>query len=402
MKKLIKEKFRRILDVYDMLRKEKLPRLLTSLLVIIALLGAAGYYVEHRNPDALIKSIGDGIWWGFVTISTTGYGDKYPITWAGRIIGIIMMGSGMVLTIIISGIIASILVDRKMKEGKGLQKINIGNHIIICGWNQNGEKVLQGFQTLCEKLKTKLDIVLINELEIEISNEFQFTYNAKYLSIEFIRGNFTHEQVLEKANIRKAKSVIIMADTSGENSISNADERTVLAAYTITNLNPGAKISVELVKQQNEQYLKRTGITSSIINGEFNSFLLVNSALYPGVSQAVKEMLSFSLGREISTRPISSSLVGKNFELLFKHIKDKENSLLIGIISETKKLSIDDFLTEDPSAIDDFIKRKFAESELDYFADTGGKLNVMVNPGWDYVIKDNDKALVIGEVKLKQ
>ena len=103
----------------ETLRKERVSRLLFFLLATVTVFGTAVYYFEFHEPGALIKTIGDGIWWGFVTIATVGYGDKFPITWPGRVLAVLMMGSGMILTIIISGTIASILVERKMKEGKG-------------------------------------------------------------------------------------------------------------------------------------------------------------------------------------------------------------------------------------------------------------------------------------------
>ena len=401
MKPIKNERLRLVADLYDTLKKERVPRLIFLLFAIVTVFGIAAFLVEQRDPQPLIRTIGDGIWWGVVTITTTGYGDKVPVTWAGRLIGILIMGSGMILVTIISGTIASILVERKMKEGKGLQTIKTADHIIICGWNSNGDKLLRGFQHAAEKSKKKYTIVLINELETDQLNELQFAYGSKNLEIDFIKGNFTHEQVLEKANVRKAMSVILMADESGGNTTANADERVVLAAYTVSNLNPGARISAELLNAHNEQYLKRTSVSSIIINGEFNSFLLINSALYPGVPQAVKELLSFGQGKDIAARPVPPQFVGKDFQALFNFFKEKENVILIGIISESKKLSIDDFLSEDPSSIDDFIKRKFAESEMDYFADTGGKLNVMLNPGWTYLIKENESALVVGEVKVK-
>jgi voltage-gated potassium channel len=396
-----KDKLKQIGDVIDSLRKEKVPRLMISLLAVVTLFGTAMYVFERNTPDALIKSVGDGIWWGFVTISTTGYGDKYPVTWAGRVVAIFTMLTGMFLTIVISGTIASILVERKLKEGRGLQKINIKDHILICGWNESVDSLLDGFRIRAEKSRQKTDIVLVSELETEAMSEIQFTYATKFLGIEFIRGNFTHEQVLEKANVKDAKSVVLLADESGENTRNNADERVVLAAYTVSTLNPAARISVEIQNPQNEQYLKRTNVDSIIVTGEFNSFMLINAALNPGVPQALKEIMNFSMGKEITTRNIPSNLVGKKFEDLSRFIREKEGAILIGIISESKKLSIDDFLQGDPSSIDEFIKRKFAESEKDFFSDTGGQLSVMVNPGWDYVIKDDDRALMIGEARTK-
>ena len=398
----LKEKIRNIIEILDTLRKEKVHRLVISFVFVVSVFGITVYYIERNNPDSLIRSMADGIWWGIVTITTVGYGDKYPVTWAGRIVGIIIMGSGVILTVIISGTIASILVERKMKEGKGLKKIGLTDHFIICGWNDTSERILRDFLALSNKLKEKIQIVLVNELDIDTLNELQFTYSTKLLEIDFIRGNFTHEQVLEKANVIKARSVTIMADESGNNTRQNADERTILAAYSISNLNANVQISVELMNQNNEQYLKRINVSTIIIHGQFNSFLLVNAALFPGVPQAAREIMNFDFINDITTRIIPASMIGKTFFDLMNMYREKDQSILIGIISEAKKLSINDFLSDDPSSIDEFIKRKFEESEKDLFEDTGGNLHVAINPGWDYSICENDKAIVIGEVKSRK
>lgn len=54
-------------------------------------------YVEQDSPDANITSASDAIWYTMVTISTVGYGDQYPVTSAGRIVGalIIVIGVGI-------------------------------------------------------------------------------------------------------------------------------------------------------------------------------------------------------------------------------------------------------------------------------------------------------------------
>lgn len=397
-----KEKIRTFFDILETLRKEKVHRLVISFILVVSVFGIAVYYIERNNPETLIRSMADGIWWGIVTITTVGYGDKYPVTWAGRVVGIIIMGSGVILTVIISGTIASILVERKMREGKGLKKIELTDHFVICGWNDTSERILRDFQALANKLKEKICVVLVNELDIDTLNELQFTYSSKNFEIDFMRGNFTHEQVLEKANVKKAQSVTIMADESGNNSRQNADERSVLAAYSISNLNPNTEISVELMNQNNEQYLKRINVRTIIIHGQFNSFMLVNAALFPGVPQAAREMMNFDFINDITTRNIPPSMTGKTFFDLMNMFREKDKSILIGIISETKKLTIDDFLSDDPSSIDDFIKRKFEESEKDLFEDTGGNIGVIINPGWDYCICENDKAIVIGEVKSRK
>jgi voltage-gated potassium channel len=50
---------------------------------------------EAHNPEANLTSAGDAVWWVFVTITTVGYGDFYPTTEWGRIIGVVVMFCGI-------------------------------------------------------------------------------------------------------------------------------------------------------------------------------------------------------------------------------------------------------------------------------------------------------------------
>jgi voltage-gated potassium channel len=50
---------------------------------------------EAKAANANIKSAGDALWWGYVTVATVGYGDKYPVTTGGRIVGVLMMTLGV-------------------------------------------------------------------------------------------------------------------------------------------------------------------------------------------------------------------------------------------------------------------------------------------------------------------
>ena len=70
------------------------------------------YDAEHRAPGANILSFGDSIWWAFVTITTIGYGDYYPVTLEGRMIAILLMLSGLALVSVITVSIGSWFLSR--------------------------------------------------------------------------------------------------------------------------------------------------------------------------------------------------------------------------------------------------------------------------------------------------
>jgi len=72
---------------------------------------------ERSNPDANITTPSDAVWWAFVTITTVGYGDKYPTTNAGRIVGVLVMTTGVGLFGVLTGYLANaFLTPPKPKE----------------------------------------------------------------------------------------------------------------------------------------------------------------------------------------------------------------------------------------------------------------------------------------------
>jgi voltage-gated potassium channel len=71
---------------------------------------------EQGNPNANILTAEDAIWWSVTTITTVGYGDKYPVTIEGRIVAMILMVSGIGLFGALSGLAASYFLHSKEKD----------------------------------------------------------------------------------------------------------------------------------------------------------------------------------------------------------------------------------------------------------------------------------------------
>jgi ABC-type amino acid transport substrate-binding protein len=83
---------------------------LAGLLLASLLFGMVMWLLErHRNPESFgggpLKGIGEGVWWATSTMTTVGYGDRTPVTPAGRTVGIVWMLASIVL---ISGFTAMV------------------------------------------------------------------------------------------------------------------------------------------------------------------------------------------------------------------------------------------------------------------------------------------------------
>ena len=71
---------------------------------------------ERDAPGATISSFGDAVWWAWATVTTVGYGDRYPVTTEGRAIAAVLMLCGIALLGLVTASLASFLVDRYQDE----------------------------------------------------------------------------------------------------------------------------------------------------------------------------------------------------------------------------------------------------------------------------------------------
>jgi voltage-gated potassium channel len=71
---------------------------------------------ESRSDASNITTGGDAFWWSFVTITTVGYGDKYPVTAVGRIAAMFVMLMGVGIIGALASILASVLVGSGSEE----------------------------------------------------------------------------------------------------------------------------------------------------------------------------------------------------------------------------------------------------------------------------------------------
>lgn len=66
---------------------------------------------ERDDPEASITSFGEALWWTITTISTVGYGDRYPVTFEGRLIAASLMVAGIALLGVVTASIAAWFVE---------------------------------------------------------------------------------------------------------------------------------------------------------------------------------------------------------------------------------------------------------------------------------------------------
>lgn len=119
----------RVLRVFRVLRGLRATKLLAALilrrraestflaaaLVALLLVTFCSVAILHFEtvPESNIKSADDALWWAFATITTVGYGDRYPVTGEGRFVATILMAAGVGLFGTFSGFLAAWFIGPK-------------------------------------------------------------------------------------------------------------------------------------------------------------------------------------------------------------------------------------------------------------------------------------------------
>lgn len=76
--------------VRELLKQKRFQLVLTGLAALAVVLGVLIVPIEQAGGGKLIRSVDDGLWWAVTTVTGVGYGDVYPMTGGGRVVGVIL------------------------------------------------------------------------------------------------------------------------------------------------------------------------------------------------------------------------------------------------------------------------------------------------------------------------
>ncbi len=328
-------------------------------------------------------------WWAIVTMTTVGYGDFSPETPGGRIFAVFIMFAGITLVSLLTASISSIFVAQKIREGKGLEKLNLDNHIVLCGWNINADKLINSIYELKSDNKN-FDLVLVNELSEEDITQLKSKF-AK-IRIHFVAGDFTQEETLHRASITTSNSVIVIPNNLNNDNESH-DEKTIFATLTIKSIDSSIRVVAYILDRENLTHIKRAEADEVVVSDDFSLNILASHIVDPGVPQASNHLINTSSDSRLKRKTIPVNFVGKKYSELFDHFRGDDGSLLIGLYYEDENLGIGSILSSDTSSLDKFIEQKLKEGGISLQEQS--KVHVNVNPSLDYIIKEGEKALLI-------
>jgi len=357
------------------------------LIVLVTIIASILIELFESSQNDAFSTFWDSAWWVIVTITTVGYGDKIPVTPLGKIIGVLIMFVGIALLSVVTATISSILVTRKIKEDKGLQEIKLKDHILLCGWNNQGEHILNTFE---KEGKIDAPVVMINQLSEEEMAEIINHYEK--ITIRFVRGDFTKENIINRANAKNAQSAIILPDTSS-GSVKPGDERTILATLTLKTINPKIKVYTHILDRDNISHLRKAKADEVFVSDMYTGYLMANYVSSPGVPQFIQHLFSSASDYNLKRKPIPADLIGKSYKQLKEHYNQNGRGILLGLLQITEPFQLSSLMSDDYSTLDAYIMRKFQEAGRGSKSDE--QVKILINPDEDAALNNNDFYLVI-------
>ncbi len=284
-----------------------------GLLLSVITFGTAGYhFIEGMN-------ILDSLYMTVITVSTVGFKEvgSEPLSPQGKIftIGLIItslgslayVGSNMARFVFdgeLAHYIKTYRVDKKIAKLK--------NHVIIVGYGRNGE------QAAMELKEHGVNFVIVDKRDNVISRIRQ---NPELL---YIKGDATHEEVLEQVRIHEARALIATTPNDADN---------VFVVLTARSMNPGLIVISRASELESQMKLKRAGATNVIMPERIGGQRMAKLVHQPDVVEFIEYILlqkskDVSL-EEVSCKLLSQKFVGKSIGDL--KVREVSGANIIGI-----------------------------------------------------------------------
>lgn len=274
-------------------------------------------YIEKDAKGSSIKTMFDAFWYSVVTLTTVGYGDSYPVTKVGKMIGLVLILFSLGILSYVIGQISSKIQAYMEKKKLGQFGTDFENHVILVGWNNFGkliaDEIIHAHQKIAIITDVRDDVDIIKEL---------------YGDNVFVNfGELTGIESLEKANIQKSVSLFI-----------NLPDDSKALVYLI-NLRKHFK-DVNVVAYLRNTELKDTfysaGATYVIPEKDITSKLIASFVFEPDVAKYTEDLITTSSSKDACDMfefkvDHKNPLVGKDCLEAFINLKKEHNSILLGI-----------------------------------------------------------------------
>jgi voltage-gated potassium channel len=245
------------------------------LLAAVTTLGTVGFLLVEPT----IKDPFEAFYFTIVTMFTVGYGDFVPTTTISRLLAMVIVIGGVTAAVAALQSIFDLVVTKDIRRELGLpeRRTKMKDHIIICGYGNVGQRIV-------EQLKGK------NETFLFIESDPVKIADLVDKRVPVIQGDAGDEDVLMRANVKEAKTLILTL----------RDSSNIIVTIMAKMLNPKIFIVSEVEDMRNLTVLKKAGADEVVHCHEMGARTMV--------SKARKIVIDPVCGAEVDPRTTSFSV----------------------------------------------------------------------------------------------
>jgi voltage-gated potassium channel len=212
-------------------------------------------------------------WWYFVvTSATVGYGDFFPVSAAGHVVGTYVIVGGIVTLTLLFSRLADYLQSVRGKRRRGVVALELTDHVVVLGYVPGRT----------ERMLVELHAENATPIALCAWDEVPENPVPEDPVVSFVRGDLTNADVMDRACVGRARTVIV----DGRD-----DNETLAIAVAVEHANPGVHTVAalrDLGRRDNLRYVNR-GI--ACVQWHMPS-LITEEAMDPGITEVYSDLMS--------------------------------------------------------------------------------------------------------------
>lgn len=284
---------------------------------------------ESEAPTPSVQSVGDGIWWALVTVTTVGFGDITPATWQGKVVGSVLMVGGLFTLALFAGVVSNTLLRAVLSiREEQFRMSGILDHVVICGYDIGARMLLDSLRAELSLEHTPVVIFAQGERPGDLPSSFMW-----------VDGDPTKESELDKVRLTHARAVIVVG--SRRTSPQSADALTLLTVFTIRSYLARSGVHsrrqrdlyvvAEILDAENVEHARAAGADEVIETTRLGFALIAHAISTPGSGAIMSRVASAGAHSLFLGEVAATEGAPVPFGVLARRLKESRGVLLLGV-----------------------------------------------------------------------
>jgi len=232
-------------------------------------------------PGAAIAQPENYWWWFLITAATVGYGDFFPVTLGGHLVGGYVVVGGIATLTALFARLSAAMEKARGRRMLGSVTLELSGHVVVLGYAPGRT------ERIIDEVAADTDRAVVLGSWDEVDRHPMLDR-----PVEFVRGNLTDEGVLRRACVDRAQSVLIDA---------RDDNEALAVLVTVHHLTGAAHVVVALRDMERAAHMRYVHAGVSCVQWD-HPRMLTEELLDPGITQVYTDLMTHGGGNTYSVK----------------------------------------------------------------------------------------------------